>query len=301
MSLPRNQPARLERYLHEQVERMRRALTGKAALSETNVHRARVASRRLKAALDVIEPLTDAGPLRKLARAARKVRKSLGALRELDVMLGQLPASAPAAIEELRETLKSERTKLAGKLHGKVGRWREAASIDKHASPALKEVRPAVLALLRERLLAQLDAFCEQADVALHRDGTSGIHALRITAKRLRYLLEIAGEVGLPSARSSAEEFERVQDSLGAWHDEAVFAQHITAFAGGESILARSSGDSIRLLELASDRLRRAGEALERFESSWRDARARLPETIRGIADASINRSTADRDRPKKR
>ena len=55
------------------------------------------------AALDVIQPRTHEDSFRKLGKTAKKVRKSLGTLRELDVMLRQLPASATAAIEELRE------------------------------------------------------------------------------------------------------------------------------------------------------------------------------------------------------
>src|SRR5438874_11950451 len=66
-------------------------------------HDARVAARRLRAVLDLIEPLVPDRDTRPLRKAARKFRRRLGPVRDLDVMvdlaleLSRQPRYAPAA------------------------------------------------------------------------------------------------------------------------------------------------------------------------------------------------------------
>jgi CHAD domain-containing protein len=59
------------------------------------IHDARVATRRLKAALDVLEPALGRSAIKHLRKATRRLRRTLGPLRDSDVMLDQLKPALP--------------------------------------------------------------------------------------------------------------------------------------------------------------------------------------------------------------
>src|SRR4051812_43418946 len=61
------------------------------------IHRARVTTRRLKAALDLLSPCLDSGHQKPFANLGRKLRQRLGPLRDVDVMLGHLDEIEPDA------------------------------------------------------------------------------------------------------------------------------------------------------------------------------------------------------------
>src|ERR1051326_3048259 len=54
------------------------------------IHNARVATRRLRAALDLLEPAVPGKLLSPLNRTLRRLRQTLGDLRDIDVMLNLL-------------------------------------------------------------------------------------------------------------------------------------------------------------------------------------------------------------------
>src|SRR5688572_20789650 len=51
------------------------------------IHQSRVATRRMKAALDLMDGVLSGRPRRALARVMRRLRRRLGPLRDADVML----------------------------------------------------------------------------------------------------------------------------------------------------------------------------------------------------------------------
>src|SRR5690242_10076927 len=107
--------ARSALLLQQRVTALRRMLPGARSGDVRAVHQARVATRRLREAL----PLVDAGkPGRRLEHVARVLTNVLGTVRELDVALQMLdelertnavPVSAVAA---LRNAVAEERTAL---------------------------------------------------------------------------------------------------------------------------------------------------------------------------------------------
>jgi CHAD domain-containing protein len=150
---------------------------------EEAVHDARVATRRLKAALDLLEPVLSKGGRKPFARVLKRLRKRLGPLRDLDVMLGHLdefsksPRYAIAAkwLAERLLLCRQDERKRAGRKSsvvrtlGRLGAWwglREEVA----------EAGEAVGSLLAESVHLQLDAFAEQADrIACHvRGGGAG-------------------------------------------------------------------------------------------------------------------------------
>ena len=135
------------------------------------IHQARVATRRLKAALDLMRPVLGKRARRPFARVTRNLRRRLGPLRDADVMLEHLQELASQgkherAIRWLSERLCRERAavRTASTKQGppavvlaKLGAW----------WPVREEIaaaRDAVDTLLAESLHLRLDAFAEQAD-----------------------------------------------------------------------------------------------------------------------------------------
>jgi CHAD domain-containing protein len=138
---------------------------------EDAVHQARVSTRRLKAALDLLKPVLSKRPRREFGRVLRRLRRRLGPLRDTDVMLGHLgflekvPRHAAAA-HWLGQHLCSQRGALReasakastpARVLAKLGTWWPVRE-------EVLEAREAVSSLLAESLHLQLEAFAEQSD-----------------------------------------------------------------------------------------------------------------------------------------
>jgi CHAD domain-containing protein len=63
---------------------------------------------------------------------------------------------------------------------------------------------------------------------ASHRETTApSIHAARICAKRLRYLLEVVNQFGIPGSSRALAWLRKIQQHLGDWHDMEVLEEMI--------------------------------------------------------------------------
>src|SRR5687767_13460018 len=75
----------LAQSLDQRVEDLRGLVRRALRSWETDaVHHARVTTRRLKAAIDLLQPLLPEEPRRAFGKALRKLRRALGPLRDLD-------------------------------------------------------------------------------------------------------------------------------------------------------------------------------------------------------------------------
>lgn len=159
-------------YVDDLVDGLRRLTP--AALKEFDedaIHQARVATRRVKAATDLMAPVLSKGGRKPFATVMRKLRRRLGPLRDLDVMLGHL------GDYEKAPKLRAAAGWLGGHLRKKRDEAREAAGKGATTTKTLSrlgtwwglreevvEARDAVGPLLAESVHLQLDAFAEQAD-----------------------------------------------------------------------------------------------------------------------------------------
>ena len=196
---------------------------------ESSVHQARVASRRLRGALPMLNARVDADALNRVDRRVRRITRALGPVRELDVALmlltefeGRGAAPAPA-IARVREAVAAERLK----------RRRDM----------LDEITPSRLDKLRKRLVdvvapdspevAPGSTLAEAASqsrkrarklrAAIERAGgiylAERLHQVRIEAKKLRYVLEIERELTKSRSRAHLNRLKTQQDLLGRMHD----------------------------------------------------------------------------------
>ena len=209
------------------------------------IHDLRVASRRLQQVLDMLHPQPRPREIRRLPRRIRRCRRVLGEVRNYDVFLGRVARYLARKRTTHRETwtaieeyLRSRRTGLFPKairkfnrqnLTGLYVRLREhlrGAGTAANGGPATTDAHssPETLAgNFRPRLARSLEpvwtAF--EAQVAESRDnpGPATIHAVRLAAKRLRYLLEVVHEFRVRGCADQLAWLRRLQRHLGDWHD----------------------------------------------------------------------------------
>ncbi len=289
--MPRSRKRSLLDYLDSLLEMLRGVIPDAITAGEPKaVHLARTATRRFRAALDVIDPLTTGPGKKQLGKVLRKLRKSLGQTRDLDVMIGHLndfksPRFA-LGTEWFRQQLTERSAKSRAqsneklnpeKLAAKLGAWQVVCQDCADAGDEK------LLAVLIESLHLQLDRFVEQADRQSGRVAPStdhrdiDPHALRIAGKLLRYTLELAIAAGRRLPARVMRTFKRLQDALGLWHDFIVLADELLNSAVGQ----RDANLAISLVEMAKESLRRSQRQLMKFDQLWTTRGEEIARTIR--------------------
>ena len=278
-------------YLDELLEELQKSTI--KALKDFDaeaIHDARVATRRLKAALDLLQFVLSDDHRKPLAKALKKLRKRQGPLRDLDVMiehLGELsshPVHGPAA-NWLRDRLIHEREEAREKARkdaapadvlAKIGAWWAVRE-------EIVEAREAVDSLLAESLHLQLDAFAERADRIGSADGGNAgdPHELRIAGKLLRYTLELAQAQGHKLPTSVLRGFKKMQEALGNWHDYVVLVQCAMRTSIDEAVAYHDLEMQERLLDLCRMFMRRSARELANFSKQWQKRGTEVAQTIR--------------------
>jgi CHAD domain-containing protein len=225
------------------------------------VHRFRVATRRARALIrETRFALGD--ELAPLAEELRWLTRSLGPVRDLDVLLAHLSAEVtelgPDEHEgrELLQGLDAER---------EHARCRLAEALD---SPSyielLDDFENALSRLPSLEIDDPVDAAARSAFRRLRRavaqlpddPADEALHALRIRAKRARYASELATlAVGKPAVRV-VEALKQVQDAIGEHQDAVVAEERLRRVAHGPTGIAAG-----RLIERERGRRRQAREA----------------------------------------
>jgi CHAD domain-containing protein len=262
------------------------------------VHDARVATRRLKAAMRLLQPVLSDNHRKSFAKVLKKLRRRLGPLRDLDVMIQNLaklesrPAHAPAA-KWLRERLDKRREDERACVKDKSGSADTLAKLGAwwHVREEIEEARDAADTLLGQSLHLQLDAFAERAGGVARQLAAAGRqertiqrhdpHQLRITGKLLRYTLECAQSQGhdLPSA--ILRDFKQMQEALGNWHDDVVLMQQAMQVALDETLALHDPAGQEKVLDLSRFLLRLSVRELGNFARLWEKRGETVARTIR--------------------
>jgi len=196
----------------------------------TGVHDARVACRRLRSNLALLEVLYGTRAFADLESLLKSFLKCFNDLRDLDVQLEVLARcrEEPGAADLVRERLEKRRRRQEKELRNHVLRVFAQLPL-----PALLE-RPADEAPRRRGLRAHLRKQIDGAEKLLARipwttpdRSAKPLHRLRIRLKRLRYELEILGE-GMSSPPAVLSRFKEFQDRLGDLHDCDTLAERLS-------------------------------------------------------------------------
>jgi CHAD domain-containing protein len=239
----------LHRALSTRIEGLMEAL-GQEGWAEQDeaLKRVRVASRRARAVLDMVEPRLYPG----FKRQARKLKALTGALgrpRDLDVQVAtlaalapRLPGSAPA-LEFALEVMENKRRK------AKEAMARELEDLSLKHLPKILEVPSlpdpfapgdlpleawAALEPWLERVLPALPGLLDQEDAP-------ALHSLRIQVKRLRYALEILAPAFAGDAAAALRQLKALQTALGNHHDLATLEARLERLRQGLALRERTS------------------------------------------------------------
>lgn len=206
---------------------------------EEAVHQSRVASRRLRACLDVFGPAL--GATEEWHRAARRVTKALGEARDLDVQIGTLRRymeSGDAALEALQGDLQARRAAMNKGVGKAASRFLESRAARRMAACA--EPGEAVpRAQARAHLLRRLDALLELQSCLGDEREVEKHHALRIAAKRLRYTMELFRPLYGGDFTEALQTIKSLQEALGEVHDRDVWIVLLTSLGEGEGFRVR--------------------------------------------------------------
>jgi CHAD domain-containing protein len=305
------------RCLRKQTKQLGRQLEGiRSAAADTEcVHQARVASRRLRAAMGMFRGCFGAKQVKRWRKAIRRLTSRLGEARDKDVQIeflyGVLEALEQRAcyggvarllvkLERQRERIQPRVVEAAQRLRSS-GALAEMRALSKRvlSEPGAEEVNlrsPCALARARghvldraERLLAYEDCLADPADRQRH-------HAMRIAAKRLRYAVEICAPVYGGQLDESLEAIKRVQTLLGEVHDCDFWVEDLERFAAKERKRTKKHYGSavpfgrlqVGIEYLREDRQRRREQVFGELVDYWRQLVRqrqweRLQETVGGL------------------
>lgn len=192
-------------------------------LSRGEVHRLRVATRRLRAVFEVLGEVKSSRLQVQARKSVKFLTNQLGEIRSLDVSLKlwRERFSLPLVESELKNRASRARKRMARRIDKKS--W---AILEKSLQKMLRRLRRGQascrLAWEKRRELAERRARrCYSAFTA--KGNIETLHELRIRFKQWRYLLELA-----PANASRLREIEllkALQDDIGELHDMEVLRE----------------------------------------------------------------------------
>ena len=211
-----------------------------------NLHRMRVASRRIRSALPLLEECVDSREYRTFRKDIRRFTRALGDARDADVQIiflqellskKALPSSGAPGIRRLLLRLSQKRGNLQQKVEAAL--QRELQNQGLHAME--RELRRLVVHCrlrgetqdsrpLRERAQSMLELRLEEVLALSYVMGApeffEGHHDLRIAVKRLRYTLELFRPL-LPEEKGKniIKTLKDLQTLLGDLHDLDVWKE----------------------------------------------------------------------------
>ena len=242
------------------------------------IHRMRVASRRLRAALPLFFPCFPEKQYTRWMKELTKITRALGDARDADVQIvfllktlkkiqkgqgqetngtpGDKPSMEPA-IRFLLQSLKKKRALLQKRVlsalltleKSRVTEEMQLAFATLNNGFSLMRIKPklsGIPPLAALRISRRLSALLSYDPWVLHPEAVAEHHATRIAAKKLRYTMEIYGSVYRNSLKKPLVRVKKIQEILGDIHDCDVWIDHITLILLRERTLLRSCNETKR-------------------------------------------------------
>ena len=212
------------------------------------LHRLRIATRRLRAALTIFENLFLHQELKKWKKEIRRLGRALGAARDLDVQLRFLKSfqskntACAADLEFLVRILhkkRSEAQKVVVSAVCKTAQKNTLNAITEYLTTlrtSNKKVSRTNLSFeIRETISHRLADLLSYRRYVNQPRQSKKLHEMRIAAKQLRYTLEIFEQLSRRKLHRFAVLTRRIQDTLGDLHELDVWLitlPHLTRECG---------------------------------------------------------------------
>ncbi len=240
------------KYLHYQLEKLQKELAGARVADDIEcVHQSRVASRRMRAGLNFFEKCFSAKKAKKWRSQIRKVTKNLGLARDRDVQiqfikeflskLDKEQKQYKRGVKRLLLRLEQNRHKLQPKvvkgvdalnssgvladMHGEI---EKVLFISRGENIPLQSYF--VFQHAQERVKRQLQELLSHQDSLTEPLDKDGHHLMRISAKRLRYTLEICDIAFDGKLKDMTKTVKKTQTYLGDIHDCDVWNDYLEQF-----------------------------------------------------------------------
>lgn len=256
--------------LHQQWRILATAVPQAALGDGSAVHKARVASRRLREILPVAvgRRAYDA-----LNRGVRRVTRALGPVREVDVTLALLASFVAAGVvarrssTPLRQALVARRADARQRMRRALERLALGDLEARTMAGARREPR---IAQARSRLARRATRLERAMAAAGGLYEAERLHEVRIAVKKLRYAEEVLAAVtgGTPGQRLRT--LKRAQDILGRMHDLDVLAGAVRHLQGAEA------PPSLRVCAELDELVRRIDAECRRLHGQYMAQRERL-------------------------
>ncbi|MEE8451084.1 MAG: CHAD domain-containing protein [Thermoguttaceae bacterium] len=287
------------KHLRKQAKQLAGQLDGVRRAEDIEyIHRARVASRRLRAGMRMFADCFDAELLKKWRKQIRRVTTGLGDARDKDVQIeflcgvldGLREKACYPGIARLMVKLERRRERLQTKVVAAVDRL-QAAGVLCEMPQLMKRILAEAkmqgvvvrsdcsLARTGQHILDRLEAMLPYQESLADAEAQQQHHAMRIATKQFRYTLEISKPVYGASLDDSIAAVRKLQTFLGTVHDCDVWAGNLDAFAAEEEKRIRKhfghAGPFARLNvgieHLRQDRRRRRGEVFRELVTYWEE------------------------------
>jgi CHAD domain-containing protein len=258
------------------------------------VDRMRITCRRLEQILELVYAKPRPRHIKKLRRRLRLCRRTLGKLRDCDALLAVAEHSIAAhspdedAWKLLQEYLKTLRRRTAQATLTKLGRVNLAIpylrvkydfDLNRNRRPrgprAMAE--PSATRIVYERILRSLDhrwgEFAATVEKS-HRDPCEHvIHAMRIAAKRLRYLTEVMAKLHISGSEEVLAWLKSLQRTVGVWHDLEIMERLLRNILAHRKFFHIESLTESHIQNLVRHNRETKKESTARFFSMTRNSR----------------------------
>ncbi len=218
------------------------------------IHRIRVASRRMRSALQHLQSCFEKTLVRRWRKEVRRITERLGEARDLDVQLqavqeyrDSLPDDADrTGVDRLSLRLRQRRIRIQPRIEEALDRFVGSGVIDdmlEHLTPLAEHEKgthgeaaryPVGWKLAGDAVVEQLEHLHSHDPYLPEPTNREELHAMRIALKRLRYTMELFNPIYDEKLKPHIKVIKRGQSLLGDLHDCDVWEEFLEAFLSKE-------------------------------------------------------------------
>lgn len=260
-----------------------------------HVHDMRVATRRSRSALLLLEDYYKPKQVRTYRSQLQKIARALGAVRNLDVIIPDLEQfqmtmdeKHQADLQAVIEKLDAQRTKARKNLNKILDKADYRRFVDNYSAflthqsksheDANGAVQPTQIRHILPGIIYQHLGAARAYDTVLSDADLPTLHALRIELKRLRYAVSLFSDVLGSSIKEFVKPLKAMQDHLGRMQDIATTQAILNPMV---SELSDGQGETLQLY-------------LDRIEAECQDLRQQFPELWRHFNTKTVQKQLAN-------
>jgi len=212
-----------------------------------DIHDLRVASRRIRAVLDAFDDCLPKKQLKKWKNDVRSITKSYGKVRDIDVQLDLInEVYSEAEDKKIKSGLRRIRLRLEQKRKANQEKTAKKAGLLLKSSVIIDisnwvqtilsvgygdiEYSPELFQLGYKQIQSRLDEFLFYEVFIFDKNRVEELHSMRISAKKLRYSLEVFSDLYQHETDFALAVTKETQDYLGDIHDCDVWVEFLPKF-----------------------------------------------------------------------